>query len=678
MTNPLLENTPLPDFSRIDIAHFKPAITQLLADNRRLVKEIVETGDYSWDGLVYPLEQAADELNNAWSVITHYKSVLNSDELREIYKELLAELTDYFTELGQNQDLYESYLALSESDEFEQLNPAQRKVIENELRDFKLAGVALENDKKQEYTALKKALSELTNTFSENVLDATQGWTKYIEDVAALDGLPESALSLLESLAKEHGHDEGFLITLDFPSYLPVMTYCKNRELREELYTAFMTRASDQGPNAGQWDNSELILQIMDKRQQLAKLLSFSNYAERSLATKMANEVDEVIHFLEELAQHSLPSAKEELETLEDFARECDDLTSLEAWDTTYYSEKLRQHRFDISQEELRPYFPAPVVINGMFDIVGRLYGIEIVQGNDAPVYHPDVQYYEVCQGEQVLAGFYLDLYARKDKRGGAWMSDCRVRRRLKDGSVQKPIAFLTCNFTPSVDGQDSLLTHDEVTTLFHEFGHGLHHMLTKIDVSSVSGINGVPWDVVELPSQFLENWCWHEESIGMMSAHHETGDALPKSLLDKMLAAKHFQSSMMMVRQLEFALFDFLLHRDFEAGKTDVLALLDEVRDRVAVKKPPAFSRFSHSFSHIFAGGYAAGYYSYKWAEVLAADAFSRFEEEGLFNTETGASFRKEILEVGGSKDAMDMFVAFRGRKPSVEPLLKQSGITL
>lgn len=677
MSNPLLSVSALPAFTEIELAHFEPAINQILERNKALTKELLNKGDFSWQGLFYPMEQAEDELASAWSVISHYNGVLNSEELREIYKRLIAKLTEYSTERGQNKELYEAFLALSKSDEYNSFDTAQKKAIENTLRDFRLAGVALSDEDKTQYTQLKKELSALTTQFSENVLDATQGWTKLIEDPADLIGVPESAKDLLASFAKEHGHDSGYLITLDFPSYLPIMTYCENRKLREEVYTAFITRASDQGPNAGKWDNSEVIEQVLTKRKQLAKLLSFENYAIRSLATKMADNVDEVVGFLDELAEKSYPVATQEFADLQSFAQDQYGVAELDVWDVAFYSEKQRQHLFDISQEEVRPYFPAPVVIQGMFDIVNKLYGIEVKENPSVPSYHADAKYYEIAQAGEVIAGFYLDPYARKDKKGGAWMADCRVRRRLPDASLQMPVAFLTCNFTPPVDGKPSLLTHNEVTTLFHEFGHGLHHMLTKVEVSDVSGISGVPWDVVELPSQFLENWCWHEEALNMISAHFETNEPLPSALLNKMLDAKNFQAGMMMVRQLEFALFDFILHRDFEPNDTDVLGILEQVRDRVSVKKPPAFSRFSHSFSHIFAGGYAAGYYSYKWAEVLAADAFSRFEEEGIFNVETGASFRKEILEVGGAKDAMDMFVAFRGRKPSVEPLLAQAGIS-
>jgi oligopeptidase A len=677
--NPLLSETALPLFEQIKIEHFEPAIDQVLSNNRQLIERLLAASADTWESLVYPMESADDCLNNVWSVVSHYNAVLNSDILRDIYKRIISKLTEYQTEVGQNEDLFQAYQRLSESAEYSTLNGPQKKVIDNSLRDFKLSGIGLNADDKQQYSELKQTLSSLTNNFSENVLDATQGWTKYVKSSDQLAGLPESALQLLASLAKDQGHESGYLLTLDIPSYLPVMTYCENAALREELYKAYLTRASDQGPNAGKWDNSENIQKIMSTRQSLAKLLSFDNYAQRSLATKMAGSVEEVMTFLEQLADKALPVAKKEFSELEAYAKESFGQAALESWDVGFYSEKLRQERFDVSQEDLKPYFPVSTVLKGMFDVAKRLFDIEVKARPDIETCHADSHYYSIYVDGQEVAGFYLDLYARKNKRGGAWMADCRVRRRSADGSLQLPVANLVCNFTPPVEGNDSLLTHNEVTTLFHEFGHGLHHMLTQVEAADVSGIAGVPWDVVELPSQFLENWCWQEESIPLISRHFETGESLPKTLLDKMLAAKCFQGGMAMMRQLEFSIFDFQLHRDFsEEGQTDILALINTIRKKVSVKLPPDYTRFSHSFSHIFSGGYAAGYYSYKWAEVLAADAFSRFEEEGIFNKETGKSYKQEILEVGGSKDAMEMFVAFRGRKPSVDPLLKQAGIQL
>lgn len=675
--NPLLADSVRPDFNTIAITDFEPALEQVLKENRQLVSELTNKKADTWESLAFPLEEADDRLNKIWSVVSHYNSVLNSDELRDIYKRLIALLTDYNTEIGQNVALYEAYQRLADKEDFSSLSQAQQQSVKHILRSFKLSGVALPESEKKTYSALKKKLSSLSNIFSENVLDATQAWTLHIEDKAQLPGLPDSALQLLASLAKENGHDGGYLLTLDAPCYLPVMTYCEDASIREKMYQAFMTRASEQGPHAGKWDNSETIQEILVARQELAKLLAFDNYAHQSLATKMAETVDEVVIFLEQLADKGGDFAKQELEDLKAFAKSESGSDEFNIWDSAFYAERLKQQRFDISQEELRPYFPVPTVLNGLFEIVKRLFTIDVVAKPEVSSFHPDACYYSIYSEGQEIAGFYLDLYARKNKRGGAWMAECRSRRRLADGSVQIPVAFLVCNFTPPVDGKPSLLTHNEVTTLFHEFGHGLHHMLTTVDVAGVSGISGVPWDVVELPSQFLENWCWQEESLAMMSAHFETGEPLPKVMLDKMLAAKYFQSGMMMMRQIEFALFDFLLHRDFsEKENNDVLALMDYVRNKVAVIKPPEYTRFSHAFSHIFAGGYAAGYYSYKWAEVLAADAFSRFEEEGIFNPQTGLDYKEHILQKGGSLEAVDMFVNFRGRKPSVEPLLRQAGM--
>lgn len=675
--NPLLSVSARPDFDAINITDFEPAMEQVLHENRQLVSELIKKGADSWDTLAYPLEEADDRLNKVWAVISHYNSVLNSDALREIYKRIIALLTDYNTEMGQNVELYKAYQRLAEKDDFSSLSQAHQQSIKHILRSFKLSGVALVDAEKEEYSALKKKLSSLSNVFSENVLDATQAWTLHFEHKDQLPGLPDSALQLLASLAKENGHEDGYLLTLDAPAYLPVMTYCEDASIREKMYEAFMTRASEQGPHAGKWDNTETIHEIMVARQALSKLLSFDNYAEKSLATKMAGSVEEVVEFLEQLADKGADFARQELADLKAFAKEYSGSDELNVWDTAFYSEKLKQQRFDISQEALRPYFPAPTVLSGLFEIVKRLFNIDVTARPEVSSFHPDACYYSIYSEGKEIAGFYLDLYARKNKRGGAWMADCRCRRRLMDGSIQLPVAFLVCNFTPPVDGKPSLLTHNEVTTLFHEFGHGLHHMLTTVEVAGVSGISGVPWDVVELPSQFLENWCWQEESLGLMSGHFETGEPLPKEMLDKMLAAKYFQNGMMMMRQIEFALFDFLLHRDFtEKENNDVLALMDYVRNKVAVIKPPAYTRFSHAFSHIFSGGYAAGYYSYKWAEVLAADAFSRFEEEGIFNPKTGMDYKEQILQMGGSLEAMDMFVNFRGRKPSVDPLLKQAGM--
>ena len=501
-------------------------------------------------------------------------------------------------------------------------------------------------------------------------------WSKQIADETELAGLPDASLELARQTADQRG-ESGYLLTLDFPCYLAVMSHCENRALRREIYEAFVTRASDQGPFAGQWDNTPVMREILSLREEQSRLLGFRNYAEQSLATKMARSTDQVMTFLEDLAARARPAARQEFEDVRKFASDEFGVESLEPWDINFYGEKLKQHQFAISEEHLRPWFPAPKVINGMFEVVHRLYDLEITSADDMETWHEDVSTYNIYKGGELVARFYLDLYARPNKQGGAWMDDCRVRRRKLSGELQLPVAFLTCNFTPPVKGQPSLLTHDEVVTLFHEFGHGLHHMLTQIECADVSGINGVAWDAVELPSQFMENWCWEKEALQFISGHYETGQPLPPELLGKLLAARNFQSAMRMVRQLEFALFDFRLHMEFDEREENQIArLLDEVRDQVAVVRPPAWNRFAHSFGHIFGGGYAAGYYSYKWAEVLSADAFSRFSAEGIFNRQTGEQFLDTILEVGGSVDAMDMFVAFMGREPDVSALLRQDGI--
>ncbi|WP_263081456.1 oligopeptidase A [Endozoicomonas sp. Mp262] len=675
MNNPLLDPTELPPFSRIKPEHVKPAIEQIIRDNESFVDGLLQDNkEFSWDTLQLPLDTINDKLSKAWSPVGHMNAVVNSEDLREAYNACLPLLSEYSTKLGQNRALFEAYQQLSNSDAFGTLDAAQKKVIRDQLRDFRLAGVALPDDKKEQFKELKKTLSELTSQFSDNVLDATMAWTKLIENKEDLAGMPDSALAGAKQLAEAKGHQQGWLINLDFPSFFPVMTYCDNRALRQEVYTAYSTRASDQGPDGSKFDNSEKINEILKLRHQLAGLLGFKNYAEYSLATKMADDPGQVMAFLEDLARRSKPQAEQELAELQAFAKDECGLELLQAWDIGYYSEKLRQARYAISQEELRPWFPAEKVISGMFEVTSRLFGIHFEQAEGIDCWHPDVRFYNVCSDSKIIGRFYLDLYARENKRGGAWMDECRVRRVTHD-QVQLPVAYLTCNFTPPVGSKPALLTHDEVVTLFHEFGHGLHHMLTKVDYAPVSGINGVAWDAVELPSQFMENWCWEKEGLALISGHYETNEPLPSDKLKKLLAARNFQSAMMMVRQLEFSLFDFRLHKDYQEG-INVQDVLNKVRNQVAVVIPPVFNRFQNSFSHIFAGGYAAGYYSYKWAEVLSADAFSRFEEEGIFNEATGRVFLNEILEKGGSAEPMELFVNFRGREPKIDALLRHSGI--
>ena len=676
MSNPLLQDHLLPPFSKIKPEQVEPAVDQLLAECRAVVETVLDGNDApDWNNLVVPLEQSHDRLAKAWSPVSHMNAVVNSDELRDAYNACLPKLSQFWTEMGQHQGLFEAYDKLANSEAYSQLDEAQRKVIDNTLRDFRLSGIALGAADKQRYGELQQKLSELTTKFSENVMDATDGWSKLISDEAELAGLPQSALASARQLAEAKG-EAGWLVTLDFPSYYAVITYADNRELRRELYEAYATRASDQGPDAGKWDNSDLMTEILTLRAELAQLLGFENYAAYSLATKMAETPEQVVSFLNDLAGMSRPQAEKEYQALQDFALEEFSEPELESWDISYYSEKLKQARYAISQEELRPYFPMAKVLDGLFNITGKLFDIEIEEVTEFDRWHKDARLFNISREGELIARFFLDPFARAKKRGGAWMDDCRVRR-VDNGVLQLPVAYLVCNFNPPVGDKPALLTHNEVTTLFHEFGHGLHHMLTRIEYADVSGINGVAWDAVELPSQFLENWCYEAEALALISGHYETGEPLPQELLEKMLAAKNFQSGMMMVRQLELSLFDFQLHREYKAGVTNIQAVLNRIRSEVAVITPPAFNRFQHSFSHIFAGGYAAGYYSYKWAEVLSADAFSRFEEEGVFNTATGRSFRENILEMGGSKEPMALFVAFRGREPSVEALLRHSGIT-
>ena len=673
--NPLLQFEKLPPFAHIKPEHVEPAIDWLLAENRRRIAALLdEVGEHpAWHNLIEPIEEWDDELERAWSPVSHMNSVVNSEELRAAYNACLPKLSEYATEMGQNERLYQAHKRLSET--ADALDEAQRKVLENALRDFHLSGIDLAPEQKARYKAISQQLSQLTSRFAENVLDCTNAWEKHITDETLLAGLPDSALDLAAQTAQQRGR-EGWLLTLDFPSYHPVMTYADDRALRRELYEAYNTRASDQGPHDPKYDNSAIMEEILALRHELAQLLGFANYAERSLATKMAGSTDEVMHFLDDLADRSHPQAQRELDELREFAASLghDDL---QPWDVPYYSEKLRQQRYSISQEEVKPYFPETRVVPGMFEVVSRLYGVSFQEVEGVEAWHPDVRFYEIREPNgQVRGQFYFDLYVRPNKRGGAWMDTCQSRMVTHE-RCQIPVAYMTCNFTPPVGDKPALLTHDEVETLFHEFGHGLHHMLTRVDYPEVSGISGVAWDAVELPSQFMENFCWEREALDLFSGHYQTGEAIPEEMFQRMLAARNFQSAMMMVRQLEFSLFDFRLHREYDPARGGrIYEILDEVREQVAVIRPPAWNRFPNGFSHIFAGGYAAGYYSYKWAEVLSADAFSLFEERGVFDRETGQSFLHNILERGGSKDAAELFRAFRGRDPEIDALLRHSGI--
>lgn len=677
MPNPLLNMQALPPFSNILPEHVEPAVDEVLARNRALIETLLQQDVYNWNNLVQPLEEAEDYLGRMWSPVSHMNSVVNSEELRQAYNACLPKLSEYGTEMGQNEKLFQAYQAIHESSEFASLDEAQQKIINNALRDFHLSGVDLPPEKKSRYKAIKQELSQLTTKYEENLLDCTNAWSKLINDELLLKGVPESSLAMFKQNAEQH-ETEGWRLTLDFPCYHAIMTYADDRGLREEMYTAYVTRASDQGPHDKKWDNSETMEKILALRHELAQLLGFNNYAERSIATKMAETTEQVLGFLHDLAKRSRPMAEKEHSDLCAFAKGIDGSAELAAWDMAYYSEKQRQSLYDLNQQELKPYFPETKVIQGMFEVVKRLYAIDIRKVDDVETWHPDVRFYEIRDEQGELRGqFYLDLYARQHKRGGAWMDDCMGRFRLSDGRTQIPVAYLTCNLTPPVGDDPALFTHDEVITLFHEFGHGLHHMLTQVNHISVSGINGVAWDAVELPSQFMENWCWEREAIDLIAAHYQTGEPMPKDLYERMYAAKNFQAGMIMVRQLEFSLFDFRLHAEYEPDKgARIQETLDEVRREVAVVKAPPFNRFQHSFSHIFAGGYAAGYYSYKWAEVLSADAFACFEDTGIFNAETGAKFLHNILEKGGSREPMELFIAFRGREPQIDALLRHNGI--
>lgn len=678
MAKPPLNEALLPKFSEIDPATIEPKISAVLNENRQKINQLLSQNQtYSWDNLMQPLEDMSEGLNNLWSPISHMHGVMETEALRKAYNQVLPLLTEYHTEIGQNTQLYNAIKSIRESDEFNQLNPAQQKIIENDIRDFKLAGIHLPEDQKKRLGELQKELSQLTTTFSEHLLDATGAWILHINDVNELKGLPEQAIQLAIDNAK-HRNLTGYVLTLDYPSYTTGVKFLENRALRKQLYEAYSTRASDQGPDAHKWDNTPVIEAILKVRHEIAQIVGFDNYATYSLATKMAKRPEEVLAFLQDLAARSKSIAEREYHAILNYAKEKDGLTELEAWDISYYSEKLRVAEFEFSQEDLRPYFPIDVALKGLFDVVNKLYGISIRKEEGVEVWHPDVKFFSLYdENQQFRGGVYMDLYARPHKRDGAWMDECRVRFASKK-KVQPPVAFLTCNFMPPVGDQPALLNHDDVITLFHEFGHCLQHLLSKVDYPSVSGINGVLWDAVEFPSQFMENYCWEKASLDGIAKHFDTGKPLPDVLYQKMIAAKNFQTGLLMMRQLEFALYDFRLHLEYNPALTNqAQTILDDVRKKIAVIPVPTFNRFQHSFSHIFAGAYAAGYYSYKWAEVLSADAYSLFEENGIFDHETGISFLKNILEPGGVPDPMEAFVAFRGRTPIIDPLLRHNGIT-
>ena len=647
MPNPLLESHLLPPFSRIKPQHVEPAIRQLIETNKLAIEALLTNDEgYTWGNLLQPIEELEDELAKAWSPVSHLNGVCNSDELREAYNVCLPLLSEYSTWMGQHSQLCAAYQQIADGKAFTTLDTAQQKSIDQALRDFRLAGVALPSEKKTQYGELRQRLSKLGSAFGENVLDATNAWSKQVT-AEQLRRLAHRQQWPVQSRRRLPRVSRTILINLEFPSLSPVLNYCDDRGLREAVYTAHCTRASELGPDGGRWDNTAHITDTLQLRSELSQLLGFENYAELSLATKMADSPASVVDFLQQLAEQSLSQAKEEWRQLVEFAHNDSGLADLQSWDVGYYSEKLRQNLYQVSQEDIRPYLPVNRVLPGLFEVVRRLYGVDVNEVEHFDSYHPDVKLFELLRDGEVIARFFLDLYARAHKRGGAWMDDCQVRRETPNG-LQIPVAYMVCNFTAPLGHSPALLTHNELTTLFHEFGHGLHHMLTRQTVAAVSGINGVAWDAVELPSQFLENWCWEREALAFISGHHETGEALPEALLDKLLAARNFQSGMTMMRQLEFSLFDFRLHLEWGSGTFEsVQSLLDQIRQQVAVTSPPAFNRFQNAFSHIFAGGYAAGYYSYKWAEVLSADAFSRFEEDGIFNAATGAAFQNKYSGV-------------------------------
>lgn len=672
MTNPLLDFAALPRFTEILPEHVSPAVDSVLAEARTVLARVIDVATPArWEAVMVPLSDSTEKISWVWDVVSHLNAVVNTPALRDAYNENLAKLTEFYTELGQNLALFQQVKAIAASADYAQLTPAQQRIVANDVRDFRLSGADLPEAEKARFADIQARLSELSARFAQNVLDATDDFARYVDDAAELAGLPDDTLAMMQAAAEADGKT-GYKLKLHLPFYLPVMQYADHRPLRESLYHAYATRAAEFGKP--DWDNTALIGDTLSLREEEAQLLGFANAAEVSLAAKMADSPAQVMDFLTDMATRAKPFALRDRAELEAFARDTLGLNTLEAWDLAYVSEKLRVARYAFSEQEVKRYFPEPTVLAGLFGLIEILFGVTIAEVA-LPVWHVDARYYEVRRDGQAVAAFYTDLYAREGKRGGAWMADVRGRKRLADGTIQLPVALLTCNFTAPVGDSPALFTHDEVITLFHECGHGLHHMLTEVDELGVSGINGVEWDAVELPSQFLENFCWEWDVLQGMTAHADSGEPLPRALYDKMLAARHFQSGMQTVRQMELSLFDMKLHAGFAEGG-DFMALLAEVRRDVAVNLPPAYNRLPHSFTHIFAGGYAAGYYSYKWAEVLSADAYAAFEETGGANPATGAAFQREVLAVGGSRPAMDSFRAFRGREPEIDALLRHTGM--
>ena len=673
MLNPLLHFAGLPKFDEVKPEHVSPALDGLLAEGRALVETLANSKQApTWDSFVLKLEDLDEKISRAWSQVGHMNAVVNSPELRQAYNDNLAKLTDFYSDLAQDERLYAKYREIKNSTDFANLSATQQKIINNEVRDFKLGGAELPANKKVRFKAISEELSKLAAKFEENVLDTTNEYAYFVEDKAELAGVPEDVLQASKDAAASDGK-QGYKITLHFPSYLPVLQYADNRQLRETLYRAYATRASEFGKP--EFDNTSIITQLLKLKQEEAQLLDFNNFAELSLATKMAESPKQVIEFLETLASRAKPYAAQDMLELVDYAKKLG-ITDMQAWDVSYVSEKLREDKYAFSDQEVKQYFPEEKVLAGLFKVVETIYGV-FVKKSSAPTWHADAQFYDITRHDGSLIGqFYLDLYARNNKRGGAWMDEA-IMRRIVGGKLTTPVAYLTCNFSAPVGNKPALFTHDEVITMFHEFGHGLHHMLTQVEDYSVSGIKGVEWDAVELPSQFMENFCWEWDVLRHMTQHVDTGAQLPRELFDKMVAAKNFQAGMQTVRQIEFSLFDIKLHSEFNPnGKQTPLDLIEAVRDQVAVVRPPKWNRFPNNFSHIFAGGYAAGYYSYKWAEVLSADAYSMFEENGVLSAATGQKFWDEIIGRGGSRTAMESFIAFRGREPSIDALLRHNGM--
>ena len=673
--NPLLNFSGLPKFDQICAEHVEPAIDHLIVSSRNCIDELAISNDVpTWANFAKPLEDIEEMLSRAWSQVGHMNSVVNSPELREAYNASLPKLTDFYSDLGQDERLYAKFRSLRNSEEFNTLNDAQQKIIENELRDFRLGGAELPEEEKIRFKAIQESLSKITTKFEENLLDTVNDFAYFVLDISELKGTPEDVIQAAQEAATAEAK-EGYKFTLHFPSYMPVLQYCENRNLRELLYRAYATRASEFGKS--DWDNTPLIKEILKLRREAAQLLGYKSYAEMSLATKMADTPAEVTSFLDGLAQRAKPFARSDMQELTQYASKLG-INEMQAWDIAFVSEKLREDKYAFSDQEVKQYFPEAQVLLGLFKVVETIFGVH-VKKVQAPVWHSDAAFYEIGDKHgKVIGQFYLDLYARNNKRGGAWMDEAITRRKLAKNNIVTPVAYLTCNFSAPVGNKPALFTHDEVITMFHEFGHGLHHMLTQVDDYGVSGIKGVEWDAVELPSQFMENFCWEWDVIRHMTKHVGTGASLPRELFDKMVAAKNFQSGMQTVRQIEFSLFDMRLHDEFNPDeKSTALDLIEQVRDEVAVVRPPKWNRFPNGFSHIFAGGYAAGYYSYKWAEVLSADAYSMFEENGVLCAETGQRFWHEILAKGGSRPALESFVAFRGRAPDIEALLRHNGMT-